>query len=115
MEDKNCLFCKILKKEVPSSQVYEDEEVYAFNDISPKAPTHVLLVPKTHIARLSDLTPANIGVVGKLTLVANQIAAERKILNGYRVVINCNPGAGQSVFHLHLHLLGGRNMQWPPG
>lgn len=115
MEDKNCLFCKILKKEVPSSKVYEDDDVYAFNDISPKAPTHVLVVPKVHIPRLSDINEKNAAITGKLLMVANKIAQERKITPGYRVVINCNPGAGQSVFHLHLHLLGGRSLQWPPG
>lgn len=115
MEDKNCLFCKILKKEIPSSKVYEDEEVYAFHDIAPKAPTHVLVMPKQHIPRLSDLTIQNADVMGRLMLVANKIAEEKKITAGYRVVINCNPGAGQTVFHLHLHLLGGRSLQWPPG
>jgi len=115
MEDKNCLFCKIFKKEIPSSKVYEDEEVYAFNDLNPKAPTHVLVIPKKHLARLSDITKENAHVMGQLVVVANHIAKERKITNGYRVVVNCNAGAGQTVFHLHLHLLGGRSLQWPPG
>lgn len=115
MEDKNCLFCKIVKLEIPSSKVYEDEDFFAFDDINPQAPTHVQIIPKTHISRISDLTSEDADIVGKLTLIANQIAKERKVTEGYRLVMNCNPGAGQSVFHVHLHLLGGRPLRWPPG
>lgn len=113
MED--CLFCKILNKEIPSAKVYEDNETYAFDDISPQAPTHVQIIPKTHIPRISDIDDSTAHIIGKLTMVANQIAKEREIIDGYRLVINCNPGAGQSVYHVHMHLLGGRAMKWPPG
>ncbi|HEY7790289.1 MAG TPA: histidine triad nucleotide-binding protein [Vicinamibacterales bacterium] len=112
----NCLFCRIVKREVPASLVYEDEEVLAFNDISPQAPVHVLVVPKRHMATLNDLTPAEDHLVGRLIRQAAAIAAERGIsAGGYRMVLNCNADAGQTVFHIHLHLLGGRPMHWPPG
>jgi histidine triad (HIT) family protein len=112
MED--CLFCKIIKKEIPSGTVYEDDDVYAFNDINPQAPVHILIVPKEHIATTEDLDEKNSAVIGRLALTASKIAKDKK-LEGYRLVINCNEIAGQSVFHIHCHLLGGRAMGWPPG
>jgi histidine triad (HIT) family protein len=112
----DCLFCKIVGREIPGSIVYEDERVLAFNDINPQAPTHVLLVPKRHIASLNELTPDDDQIVGELARRAAAIARERGIATGgYRTVFNTNRDAGQTVFHIHLHLLGGRSMQWPPG
>ena len=112
----DCLFCKIVNREIPGSIVYEDDRVLAFNDINPQAPTHVLLVPKRHIATLNDLTPSDDEIVGELARRAAAIAKERGIAaGGYRTVFNTNRDAGQTVFHIHLHLLGGRSMQWPPG
>ena len=111
-----CLFCKIVVKEIPAKIAYEDAEALAFHDIHPQAPVHLQIIPKQHIARVSELTPENSGLIGQLVLVANRLAQELSIAEpGYRLVINCNPGAGQSVYHLHLHLLGGRAMKWPPG
>ncbi|MCC6485591.1 MAG: histidine triad nucleotide-binding protein [Armatimonadetes bacterium] len=112
----NCIFCKIARGEIPAQIVYEDSDVVAFEDLNPQAPTHVLVIPRRHISRVSDAKESDALLLGKLTLAANQIAAERGIVEGgYRLVMNCNEGAGQSVWHIHLHLLGGRNMQWPPG
>ncbi len=109
-----CLFCKIIAGEKPSKKVYEDEKIYAFEDINPQAPTHVLIVPKKHIAGLKEAGVADAELIGYCHLVAAQIARQRRI-EGYRTVFNVGPGSGQSVFHLHLHLLGGRNFRWPPG
>jgi histidine triad (HIT) family protein len=112
----DCLFCKIVAREIPGSIVYEDDHVLAFNDINPQAPTHVLLVPKRHIASLDDLTPGDDQIVGELARRAAAIARDRGIAaGGYRTVFNTNRDAGQTVFHIHLHLLGGRAMKWPPG
>ena len=112
----NCLFCKIVKREIPGSIVYEDDRLLAFNDINPQAPTHVLIVPKRHIASLTDLKPDDDQIVGEMVRRAAAIAAERGIsAGGYRTVFNTNRDAGQTVFHIHLHLLGGRGMAWPPG
>jgi histidine triad (HIT) family protein len=112
----NCLFCKIINREIPGSIVYEDERVLAFNDINPQAPTHVLVVPKRHIASLNELTAENDELVGEMVRRAVAIARERGISDGgFRTVFNTNRDAGQTVFHIHLHLLGGRNMHWPPG
>lgn len=114
MED--CIFCKIICKKIKSEIAYEDPEVLAFRDIQPQAPVHIQVIPKAHIPRVSDLTGETVPLLGKLVLVANHLAQEQGIAEpGYRLVINCNPGAGQSVYHLHLHLLGGRPMRWPPG
>src|SRR5919201_2566659 len=111
-----CLFCRIINREIPGSIVYEDDRILAFNDINPQAPTHVLLVPKRHIASLSELTSADDQIVGELVRRAAAIAAERGIAaGGFRTVFNTNRDAGQTVFHIHLHLLGGRGMHWPPG
>ena len=112
----DCLFCKIVTREIPGSIVYEDDHVLAFNDINPQAPTHVLLVPKRHIASLDELTPGDDQIVGELARRAAAIARDRGIATGgYRTVFNTNRDAGQTVFHIHLHLLGGRAMKWPPG
>jgi len=112
----SCLFCKIISREIPGDIVYEDESVIAFNDIYPQAPTHVLVVPKTHIETLNDLGDDQAALVGGLILRAKALAQERKIAaSGYRVVFNTNRNAGQTVFHIHLHLLGGRSLEWPPG
>ena len=110
----DCLFCRIVRGEVPSTKVYEDAQVYAFEDINPQAPTHVLVVPRRHIARAADVTPDDEALVGHLYTVANEVARARG-LEHYRLVVNNGEGAGQSVFHLHLHLLGGRPFSWPPG
>ena len=112
----DCLFCKIVKREIPGSIVYEDDHVLAFDDINPQAPTHVLIVPKRHIASLDELAPGDDQIVGELARRAAAIARERGIAaGGDRTVFNTNRDAGQTVFHIHLHLLGGRSMQWPPG
>jgi histidine triad (HIT) family protein len=112
----DCLFCKIIKREIPASIVYEDDRVVAFNDINPQASTHVLVVPKKHIATLNDLQSGDDGIVGEVVRRAAAIAGERGIAaGGYRTVFNTNRDAGQTVFHIHLHLIGGRNLSWPPG
>ena len=111
----DCLFCKIGAKQIPSKIVYEDADLFAFEDISPQAPTHILLCPRKHFASLDDATPEDQSIIGKLHLVAAEIARGRNLLAGYRTVFNNGTGAGQSVFHLHLHLLGGRPFRWPPG
>jgi histidine triad (HIT) family protein len=110
----DCLFCKIAAKQIPAKAVYEDADVFAFEDINPQAPTHVLVCPKKHFASLEQATAEEEAALGKVALVAAKIARERK-LGSYRTVINTGPGAGQTVFHLHLHLLGGRAFHWPPG
>jgi histidine triad (HIT) family protein len=112
----DCLFCKIINREIPASIVYEDERVMAFNDIDPQGPTHVLVVPKVHIATLNDLQPGDDAIVGELVRRAAAIAKERGIdASGFRTVFNTNRDALQSVFHIHLHLIGGRGLAWPPG
>ena len=112
----DCLFCKIINRELPGSIVYEDPQLLAFNDINPQAPTHVLIVPKRHIASLNDLSPEDDQMVGELVRRAAAIAKTRGIAaGGFRTVFNTNRDAGQTVFHIHLHLLGGRAMHWPPG
>ena len=111
----DCLFCRIIRGEIPAKKVYEDKETFAFEDIDPQAPTHVLIIPKKHIVDVKEAKLQDAEIIGKLHLVAAQIARDRKIENGYRTVFNVGPGAGQSVFHLHLHLLGGRPLSWPPG
>ena len=111
----DCLFCKIIAGKIPSRKVYEDDKVYVFEDITPKAPTHVLIVPKRHIAGLKEAQPEDAEIIGYSHLVAANIARDRGIEDSYRTVYNVGPGSGQSVFHLHLHLLGGRDLTWPPG
>lgn len=111
---KDCLFCKIAAGEVPSKAAYADEHVYAFHDIAPKAPTHILVIPRKHIARLADAGEADRELVGEVVARAAAIARDLG-LEHYRLVANNGEGAGQTVFHLHFHLLGGRTMTWPPG
>jgi len=111
----DCLFCKIAAKQIPAKIVFEDEDVFAFADISPQAPTHLLVCPKRHFASLHEAQAADWAVLGKMALVAAELARERKLEAGYRTVINTGAGAGQTVFHLHMHLLGGRLFHWPPG
>ena len=111
----DCLFCKIVEGKIPAKKVYEDEHTFAFEDIDPKAPTHVLVVPKKHLAGLKEATAADADIIGRCHLTAAKIAKDRKIEEGYRTVLNVGPRSGQSVFHLHVHLLGGRDLRWPPG
>lgn len=112
----DCLFCKIIKGEIPSTKVYEDELVYAFRDIEPQAPTHILIIPKEHIASANELNESNCSVVGHVFAAAAKIAASEGIAgDGYRIVNNCGENGGQTVKHLHFHMLGGRSLQWPPG
>jgi histidine triad (HIT) family protein len=111
----NCLFCRILRGEIPAKKVFENEHVFAFEDINPQAPTHVLVIPKKHFAGLKEAQVEDAGIIGHCHLAAAEIARQRKIEEGYRTVLNVGPGAGQSVFHLHVHLLGGRHLSWPPG
>ena len=111
-----CSVCKMVAGEIRPDVIYEDDDVLAFNDIHPQAPTHFLVIPKTHIATLNDLDEAQAPLVGKLFLTAKRIAADRGFAGpGYRTVLNCNAQAGQTVFHVHLHVLAGRLMGWPPG
>lgn len=110
----DCLFCKIAKKEIPGSAVYEDDKVFAFNDIAPQAPTHILVIPKIHVATLADVKDYT--VLADIFRVVNKLAAERGLdKSGYRTVINTGRAAGMAVHHLHIHLLGGRDFAWPPG
>ncbi len=110
------IFSKIIKKEIPADIVYEDNEILAFKDIAPQAPVHILIIPKKEIPTANDIEEEDQSLVGKMFLVAKQLAKKFGIAeSGYRLVINCNKDAGQAVFHLHLHLLGGRKFTWPPG
>ncbi|MEO6294686.1 MAG: histidine triad nucleotide-binding protein [Candidatus Limnocylindria bacterium] len=111
----DCLFCKIVAGEIPSDQVHADEEVIAFRDIAPRAPTHVLVIPRRHIPDAHGLTAADGDLLAKLFGVVRSVADQAGLEQGYRVVTNVGPDSGQTVFHLHLHLLGGRAMAWPPG
>ena len=111
----DCLFCKIIAGHIPAKKVYEDDQVFVFEDINPQAPTHVLIVPRRHIVGLKEAAPEDAEIIGYCQLVAAKLGRERKIETGYRTVYNVGPGAGQSVFHLHLHLIGGRALSWPPG
>ena len=112
----DCLFCKIVAGDIPADVIHETDSTLAFRDINPQAPTHVLIVPRRHIARINDIATDDRELVGSLFTTAKEIAvAEGLADDGYRVVMNCNEAAGQSVFHLHLHLLGGRPLSWPPG
>jgi histidine triad (HIT) family protein len=109
----SCLFCRIVRGEIPAKIVREDEHTVAFRDIDPKAPTHILVIPKEHVASLDEATDPTL--VGRLSLAAAEIARSEGLTDGYRTVVNTGSGAGQTVFHLHLHLLGGRKLTWPPG
>jgi histidine triad (HIT) family protein len=111
----DCIFCKIVAGDIPSDKVHEDEHVVAFRDLNPQAPTHVLVIPKQHISSLDDADDSDREVLGRLLVTLPAIAKELGIAGAYRVVNNCGAAAGQSVFHIHFHLLGGRAMGWPPG
>ncbi len=111
----DCLFCRIISGEIPSKKVYEDDHTYAFEDINPQAPTHVLVIPKQHVRGLKEARAEDAEIIGRCHLAAAFIARDREIEDGYRTVLNVGPKAGQSVFHLHVHLLGGRRLGWPPG
>ena len=111
----DCIFCKIGKKEIPAKMVYEDDELFAFEDVSPQAPAHILICPRKHYESLGHAAATDAEVLGRAHLVAAKLAAARGLTGGYRTVINNGAGAGQSVFHLHVHLLGGREFRWPPG
>lgn len=112
----DCLFCKIVAREIPAKILYEDERLMAFEDIKPEAPLHALIIPKTHIATLSDLTPGHDAIIGEMARRAAALAKERGYAErGFRTVFNTNRDAGQTIFHIHLHLLAGRSFHWPPG
>ena len=112
----DCIFCNIIKGEIPSVKVFENDYVYAFNDISPVAPVHVLIIPKQHIEKLNEITAENAGLISEVYLAAAEIAKQLGVSEtGYRVVSNCGEAAGQTVNHIHFHLLGGRDLAWPPG
>lgn len=116
MSDPSCLFCRIAAHDIPADIVHEGQRLVAFHDIRPQAPTHVLIIPRDHIATLNDLEPAHREVVGEMHLLARELArAEGLEEAGWRLVMNCGAAAGQTVFHIHLHLLGGRTLGWPPG
>ncbi len=113
---ESCIFCKIAQGEIPAEILYEDEQVVAFRDIHPQAPVHVLVIPRRHIATLNEAPAEEAELLGRLALAAAEVARRLRIdQSGYRVVMNCNRDGGQTVFHIHLHLLGGRAMTWPPG
>lgn len=112
----SCVFCKIIRGEIPSRRIHEDDEIVAFEDANPQAPTHTLVVPRMHIPTLNDLGPEHEALIARIVLAAQRLAASKGLAErGYRLVWNCLEEAGQSVFHIHLHLLGGRRMKWPPG
>ncbi len=112
----NCLFCKMASGEIKPDVIYEDDQVLAFRDINPQAPTHALVIPRRHISTLNDLQADDAALMGKLFLVAKNIAQQEGIAEtGYRTLVNCNADGGQEVFHIHLHVMGGRRMTWPPG
>lgn len=112
----NCLFCRIIKGEIPSEKVYEDEIVFAFKDIKPEAPSHVLIIPKKHISNINELESEDEAIIGHIYTAAKKIARDLGVdKTGYRVVANCGNDAGQTVYHIHFHLLGGRSLTWPPG
>ncbi len=112
---KDCIFCRIIAGEAPAQKVYETESVVAFRDANPQAPTHILIVPRKHIARIADLGPEDASLMGGLIYAAKVVAEQEGIGQGFRLVFNNGPQAGQSVYHIHLHLLGGRAFRWPPG
>jgi histidine triad (HIT) family protein len=116
VSDPSCLFCRIARHEIPAKIVHEDDGLIAFRDINPQAPTHVLVIPRDHIASLNDLDPGHRDVLGDMHMLARELARTEGIAaGGWRVVMNCGAAAGQTVFHIHLHLLGGRHLGWPPG
>ena len=113
---QNCVFCKIAEGQIPSTKVYESDELFAFEDVNPVAPVHILIIPKRHIGTINDVSEKDVEMLGKMFVCAKEIAAQRNLSEeGYRTVVNCMAGAGQSVFHVHMHVLGGRTLLWPPG
>ncbi|MEO8338694.1 MAG: histidine triad nucleotide-binding protein [Nitrospirota bacterium] len=111
-----CIFCKIAERTIPAVLVYEDDMVVAFDDVNPQAPTHTLVIPRKHVGSIAELQDSDVELLGRLMLAGNKIAKLKGIADaGYRFVVNTGPHGGQSVFHLHLHVLGGRHMAWPPG
>ncbi|MBI4684532.1 MAG: histidine triad nucleotide-binding protein [Nitrospirae bacterium] len=111
-----CIFCDILNKKIPAKIIYEDESAVAFEDINPQAPVHALVIPRKHISTTLDLKEGDNNLIGHLFQIANKIARDKNVAErGFRLVMNCNPESGQTVFHIHLHILGGRHMHWPPG
>lgn len=116
MTSQNCIFCQIAARELPADIYYEDKEIIAFRDIHPVAPTHLLIIPRKHIATANEFSEEDSALIGKLSITASRIAKELRVGDsGYRMVMNCNRDAGQTVFHIHLHLLAGRSFSWPPG
>ncbi|MFH1753720.1 MAG: histidine triad nucleotide-binding protein [Candidatus Omnitrophota bacterium] len=114
--EKECLFCKIAEKKIPAAIVYEDEETVAFDDIKPQAPIHIIVIPKRHIEKISNIDDGDSALTARLIMATSKIAKEKGLTeSGYRLVINCGKDAGQEVFHIHVHLLGGRKLRWPPG
>ncbi len=111
----NCLFCKIINGDIPSDKLYEDDDVYAFRDISPQAPIHFLVIPKRHISGPSDVSEEDEKVIGKMMRIGADIASQEGVGDAFRMVFNNGAGAGQTVFHIHMHILGGRSLNWPPG
>lgn len=111
----DCVFCKIASNEIPSKKVYEDDHIVAFNDLDPQAPVHVLIIPKKHIQSADQIADDDTNIIGKIFMVASKIAKELRLENGYRIVNNCGEDGGQTVPHLHFHLMGGRKMNWPAG
>lgn len=113
---ESCVFCKIVSGDIPSEKVYEDDDLLAFEDLSPAAPVHVLIIPKKHMSTLRDIGEADKELIGSIFVAANKIAVEKGLAEeGFRIVANCGENGGQTVFHVHYHLLGGRRMEWPPG
>ncbi len=116
MTEQDCLFCKILAGDIPADVIYESDAAIAFRDVNPQAPVHVLIIPRQHIATINDLDASDAATVSSMIMAAKEIARDEGLADdGYRIVMNCNQAAGQSVFHIHLHLLGGRSLAWPPG
>jgi histidine triad (HIT) family protein len=111
----DCIFCKISRNEMPAKMVYQDDEMFAFEDIAPQAPTHILICPRKHLISLTEAGSEDAALLGRMLLLAAKLGSERGLTGGYRTVVNNGRGAGQSVFHLHVHLLGGRAFRWPPG
>ena len=112
---KDCLFCKIIDKEIPSELIYEDDKVIAFKDINPRAPVHILIIPKKHISSAKDIKVEDEALIGRIFTVINKLGKEFNLENGYRIVNNCGNDGGQTVQHMHFHVLGGRELKWPPG
>lgn len=112
----DCIFCKIVNDEIPTTKIYEDDKVVAFNDINPQSPVHILVIPKDHIPSMNDIDETNVEILSHIIFSIKKIAKDKNLVDkGYRIVNNCGEQGGQTVNHLHFHLLGGRNMQWPPG